>query len=237
MREELIGKRKLILFQGDSITDCGRKRNEMGSGESMSFTPKDKDPQPAPDYGYPGSLGFGYVQLIGSELMCDDPNIRVIDRGVDGNRISDMYGRWIEDALTIDYDVLSILAGVNDIGFGLAMGIGADEDKFNFIYDRMLFEAKQAHPDALYVLCEPFLFYQGGEEGTKQWRSILSGRQEVVRSLAEKYGAIFVPLAQMFIDAEKRAPIGHWTVDGIHPTSAGNELLARQWLRYVRKEL
>ena len=84
-----------ILFQGDSITDCGRNRAEK-----------------APNKG----LGSGYVSMVASRLLCDDPDMKIYNRGVAGNRILDMYARWEEDAMTLDVDVISIHNCINDIG-------------------------------------------------------------------------------------------------------------------------
>lgn len=111
--------RKLILFQGDSITSAGRNRTDA----PMNY-----------------SLGDGYVTMIAGELMSNHPEIDILNRGVGGNRIADMYGRWQEDTLNIDYNVLSILCGINDVGFKLRLGRGSDKDRFEFLYDRMLFE-------------------------------------------------------------------------------------------------
>ena len=67
---------KTLLFQGDSITDCGR----VTSGGA----------------GYPKDLwGPGYAGMIATQLMGDQPGKwEVINRGISGNRIVDLYARW-----------------------------------------------------------------------------------------------------------------------------------------------
>ena len=61
---------KTILFQGDSITDCARSK------DNDSF------------------LGGGYPLLIDAELGVTYPNEHlVINRGVSGDRIVDIYAR------------------------------------------------------------------------------------------------------------------------------------------------
>lgn len=210
-----------ILFQGDSVTDTGRLRE----GGDLNRR-----------------LGCGYPQLIGARLMCDNPDVQVENRSVAGNRISDLYGRWIEDTLNIDFDILSILCGVNDIGFALRMGMGADAEKFCFIYDRMIYEAKEARPDSTIVLCEPFLFLMEKEQAPKNvdiienwdvWSGHMGERRAIVKELAEKYNAVFVPFGQMFDKVCKISPAVRWSFDGIHVTSAGHELMARRWIECV----
>ncbi len=215
---------KTILFQGDSLTDANRDREG-----------KDKN----------RILGDGYVNFIGASLMCDYPGIQILNTAIAGNRISDLYGRWIEDTLNIDFDILSILCGVNDIGYALRMNMGADAEKFEFVYDRMIYEVKQAKPKAKIVLCEPFLFkldineVKNGTdiiENWEVWNGHMLKRRVIVKSLAEKYRTLFVPFGSMFEKALEKAPAKHWSSDGIHLTMAGNELMAREWLKCVEGE-
>ena len=86
---------EIILFQGDSITDGNRGRN--------------LDPNHV--------MGHGYQFIVGAKLHVDniDKNIQTFNRGISGNRISDLYGRWLEDCINLKPTMLSILIGVNDI--------------------------------------------------------------------------------------------------------------------------
>ncbi len=209
----------LILFQGDSITDSGR---------SSSNDPK--------------ALGGGFVQLIAAKLFCECEDIQILNRGINGNRISDLYGRWIEDALNIDYDILNILCGINDVGFGLRQNKGSDAKRFEFIYDRMLSEASEKHPNSKIVLCEPFVFkldrelVPGNEDIVDNWDlwySTLYERRQIIRKLSEKYHTLFVPFGEMFDELCKTTDASRWSVDGIHVTLAGAELMAREWIKCV----
>ena len=211
-----------ILFQGDSITDANRDREG-----------KDKN----------RILGDGYAQFIGANLMVDYPGIQIRNTAIAGDRISDLYGRWIEDTLNVEFDIISILCGVNDIGYSLRLNRGADAEKFEFVYDRMLFEVKKERPKAKIVLCEPFLLKLELDEVVNAtdiienwdvWNGHMLERRAIVKSLAEKYNAIFVPFGEMFEKALEKAPARYWSVDGIHLTMAGNELMAREWLKCVK---
>ena len=37
-----------------------------------------------------------------------------------------------------------------------------------------------------------------------------------------------------FDEAATTAPARHWLMDGVHPTSAGHELIARAWLEHIQ---
>jgi lysophospholipase L1-like esterase len=213
---------KTILFQGDSLTDACREKEGKDNNRR---------------------LGLGYVNLIAARLMCDYPGIEILNTAISGDRITDLYRRWIEDTLNIKFDLLSILCGVNDIGFALRLNMGADAEKFEFVYDRMLLEVKKEHPQAGIVLGEPFLFkldINDVKDGTDIienwdiWNGHMKERRAIVKNLAKKHNAIFVPYGEMFEKACEIAPAKHWSTDGIHLTLAGNELMAREWLKCVK---
>ena len=62
-------------------------------------------------------------------------------------------------------------------------------------------------------------------------------RQKIVRTLAEIYHAVFVEPQEPFNYACQRAPASYWIWDGVHPMPAGHELIARLWIKEVKKEL
>ena len=109
---------EIILFQGDSITDGNRGRN--------------LEPNHV--------MGHGYQFIVGAKLHVDniDKNIQTFNRGISGNRISDLYGRWLEDCINLKPTMLSILIGVNDILHAFEENSGSSPERYEKIY-RMLF--------------------------------------------------------------------------------------------------
>ncbi len=214
-----------ILFQGDSLTDAGRDRAEV-----------------CPNRG----LGGGYVNMICGRLIGEDPGAgyEIYNRGINGNRVSDLYGRWMEDALNLKFDVLSLLCGINDVGFGMRMQQGSNPARFAFILERMLQEVAETHPAAKIVLVEPFVFRMKymdehyGEDVDRDWeiwRKEVRARGTEVKKLAEKYGAVFVPMFDVFEALCEQYPPEVFSLDCIHLTPAGNDILARAWLKAVRQ--
>ncbi|MNL54985.1 hypothetical protein D3C87_1783620 [compost metagenome] len=59
--------------------------------------------------------------------------------------------------------------------------------------------------------------------------------QQVVRALAEEFGALHVPLQAAFDAAASRADAAYWLWDGVHPTHAGHDLIANEWLSAAGK--
>src|SRR6476469_5371926 len=83
-----------FLFQGDSITDGNRTRNN--------------------DWNH--VMGHGYQFIIASKLWYELPKqgLHFFNRGVSGNKVTDLALRWQEDTLDLSPDVVSILVGIND---------------------------------------------------------------------------------------------------------------------------
>ena len=81
---------KRILFQGDSITDCGRN---IEVSESM---------------------GSGYPLLVKSHLRFENvEEYNFINRGISGNRVVDVYARIKSGIINLKLDYMSILIGIN----------------------------------------------------------------------------------------------------------------------------
>ena len=87
----MLEKNTTILFQGDSITDAGR-----------NYATDDLGP------GYPGKVG-AYLATF-----CADKNVKVINKGISGNRVKDLKARWQAECIDLKPDILSILIGIND---------------------------------------------------------------------------------------------------------------------------
>ena len=80
------------------------------------------------------------------------------------------------------------------------------------------------------MLLEPFTLK--GINSDKPWdifKTEMTKRAASTKRVAEKYGLIFVPLQAKFDEATEAAPNNYWLADGVHPTAAGHELIARQW--------
>jgi lysophospholipase L1-like esterase len=205
-------RRQTILFQGDSITDGNRCRNE--------------DPNHILGHGY----AFIIASKLGFELASNQPHF--INRGVSGNRVSDLYARWDDDAISLNPDLISILIGVNDVWRILS---GCSGDRFERAYRHLLAETKESLPSAGLVLCEPFILKAGvTEEKWEEWRKRIDDYGRIVRQLAEEYDAVFVPLQAAFEQASSGMEADYWIWDGVHPTAVGHELIAREWLSIVQ---
>lgn len=207
---------KKILFQGDSVTDAGRSR-EAGLPDNQG-------------------LGAGYPMLVAARLNADEPGAGyvVLNRGISGNRVVDLYARWKCDTLNLKPDILSILIGINDTWHEKAWQNGVEPERYERILRELLSWTKNTLPSCRIVLCEPFCFQIGVV--AEDWVPEMKERSRIVRKLAQEFQTLFLPL-QTALDkaAEKSSPdliLG----DGVHPRLAGHQIIADEWLKAVKAE-
>ncbi|MFI0262611.1 GDSL-type esterase/lipase family protein [Streptomyces sp. NPDC017056] len=209
-----------VMFTGDSITDCRRLDSEDG-------------------------LGFGYPLRIAGEWGLRHPDRPVIwlNSGTGGHKVRDLEPRWQADVLDARPDVVSILVGVNDMGWHTLDPEGRviPVEEFQAGYDRLLAPLAEAGTEL--ILIEPFLLpihgvveagdVRVGEEERKEWRADLGPKIQAVRELAGTYGAQLLAADRMFAELAATTAPEHWAEDGVHPTPAGHAALAAAWLRLV----
>lgn len=206
---------KTIVLQGDSITDANRNQQ------------------------FPEASGNGYATMVKGWLGCEYPGqYHCYNRGVSGNRIGDLYARIREDIINLKPDIVSLLIGVNDVWSDVDNHAGTDTQKFERIYDMIIQELMAELPGVKIMILEPYVINGArtcnDEAHPARWEFMSSGVREkaaAARRIAEKYGIVFVELQNVFEKALESAPVSHWLPDGVHPTSAGHELIKRAWLK------
>ncbi|MFC0623444.1 SGNH/GDSL hydrolase family protein [Kribbella deserti] len=214
---ELLPAGSLVVFQGDSITHGGRGTTD--------------DPNHI--------LGHSYPFLIASEAAARYPGQgwRFINRGVSGDKVSDLAARWQQDTLNHRPDVLSILVGVNDAN-AVLQGTSADSGTgFESAYRSLLQRTVAELPAVRLVLGEPFYLPTSPVESLREtWGTAVQIRADIVRELADSFGATFVPYQAALEAAVALAPAEHWIWDGVHPTYAGQRILADTWINAVTRQ-
>lgn len=200
-------KGDVILFQGDSITDTGRKKDKQEANQS-------------------DALGNGYAAMIAGEMLADYPDLglQFYNRGISGNKVPDLAMRWEADTIKLKPAILSIMIGINDLWHTIAFGSkykGTIKD-YEDGYRRLIEQSRAAIPGVRIIICEPFEL--------RKWANFDPYR-DVAKKLAEEMKLTFVPFHSLFMKAvESKGTDGKfWAWDGIHPTIAGHTLMRRAW--------
>lgn len=194
-----------VLFQGDSITDAGRDRND----DSL--------------------LGNGYANLIAAWLTARYPshNLSFINRGISGNRIYDMEERWSEDCIDLQPDVVSILIGINDTWRFYDSNTLSPFNEFEDCYRRLLERVKK-ETTAKVIIMEPFVLPV--PEDRIVWREDLDPRIDAIRRVAREFNCQYLPCDGIFAAASTQRNCAVWAADGVHPSQAGHALMAQAWI-------
>jgi acyl-CoA thioesterase I len=199
-----------MLFIGDSITDCAR-------GED------------------PEHLGNGYVRIICDYLRAKDPARapQIINRGISGNKVTDLANRWQVDVLDLEPDLVSIMIGVNDVWHSLTPGLkGVDLETYRATYRGLLEKLRATEPTCAIVLCEPTGIWPPQDPRANE---MLAPYIKVVNELGAEFAVRCVVTLHAPLNRarEARPDIG-WVPDGAHPSSSGHMVIARAWLEAMR---
>lgn len=206
-----------IVFFGDSITDMARSREVDGQA-----------------FGY----GMGYVNSVSSTLKYENPEqYDIINRGIGGHRVVDLYARIKADVWNHNPDVISILIGINDIWHEIFGGNGVDLERFERVYRMIIEDTKQRFPNVKFILCEPFVLKGSATE--EKFEEFLEVKKyaAIVKRLANEYNTAFVALQDKLDEAAEKHGAVHYLYDGVHPDVAGGKLIAEEWLKVFRKEI
>jgi lysophospholipase L1-like esterase len=204
----LIEPGAVVLFQGDSITDCGRSRADGGD------------------------LGHGYALMAAGWFLSLRPESKVtfLNRGIGGNVVADLKARWQADCIDLRPNWVSIMVGINETGRRFSRDDITSAESYESDYRDILTRARE-QLEARFILMEPFVLPVPPDRA--RWREDLDPRIHVVRRLAREFDALLVPLDGLFAQAAARREPAFWAPDGVHPTPAGHALMARAWLEAV----
>ncbi|GMW01773.1 MAG: lysophospholipase [Candidatus Hydrogenedentota bacterium] len=202
----------VVLFQGDSITDAGRNKEQLGPNDLSAW-------------------GFGYAMMAASAILGAHARLTLqcYNRGISGNKVPDLAARWQAETIDLNPAVLSILIGVNDLWHKKSGKYDGTVEQYESGYAELLNQTKAALPDVILVVCEPFVLRCGAIDSS--WFPEFDDRRAAAKRVADNVGAIWVPFQSMFDAAVSEAtPPEYWAKDGVHPSVAGHALMARTWL-------
>jgi Lysophospholipase L1 and related esterases len=196
-----------IVLMGDSITDHG-----------VSYG---TDPE---------KLGNGYPRYIRDYIYYKYPelNVSVINKGVSGERTSDLLKRWEKDVLDLNPDILSICIGTNDVWRQF------DRPEMNII-DAGLYEEnlrkmlsitkEKINPVVILFEIPPvekgFTTYQCSKALETDGNALINQYNRRVYKVASDYNTYFCPINKILSSCISKNSTVKYTYDGVHPSSAG----------------
>jgi len=197
-------KKTRILFFGDSITQQGVKKG-------------------------------GYIDLI--KTYVDQQGLQnkyeMIGAGIGGNKVYDLYLRMEDDVLAKKPSVVAIYVGINDVWHKSSSGTGTDKDKYEKFYVAII--KKLQDKKIKVALCTPTVIGEKKNGGNPQ-DADLDAYSDVIRRLATTYNLPLIDLRKVFGAWEEAHNTennekGLLTVDRVHLTDTGNQLVADEMIK------
>lgn len=205
-----------VVFAGDSVTDCGRKRPY---GEGL----------------WEG-LGNGYVRQIDSMLSALYPEklIHITNVGESGATSTDMLNHWEQNVEALKPDWVFFMIGANDVW--------RQFDEPGQYEERYLPEVYRANLDAvckrtvgkvkgLFIL-SPFYMESNNEDAMKKR---MVEYASIAKEVAEKYGVPFVDLQKDFDEHLKYRYPAYISWDRVHPNWVGGMIIAKRIMKDIIK--
>lgn len=207
-----------IIFFGDSITDSKRVRGSDDAGRV------------AEEYSLePNRFGSGFVFLTATQLYYDKPNYyQILNRGIGGDRLPQLYARIQLDVWNEKPDVLSILVGANDM-CRESNPNSTELERWGRIYRMMIQDTLERLPNIKIILCEPFARMQHKERMQPYARE--------AKKIAEEFNLPFVSLQAKLEDAVKIYGMDSCFYDGAHPNLVASKIISDEWLRVFKEEV
>jgi len=192
-----------ILFQGDSITDAGRSREDLTD------------------------LGPGYPSYAAKFIKEAHPDMEFefVNRGVSGNKVSQLIERLQEDFIDLKPDVVSVLIGVNDTWHHANIKDWIPNDEFEAQL-RKVYSTIKDEMGAKLIVLEDFLLPQ---EWSAFFREDLDPKMQIIRKLAREYADVYVPLDGLFAAGCIEHKSEEFSSDSVHPTAFGAEFIGKYY--------
>lgn len=118
-----------ILFQGDSITDCHRDREDFNSLA-------------------------GYTSEVAKKLNGD---YVFINRGISGDTSKMLLNRYEQDIKDLAPDVMTLLIGINDVWRFHDQNLYTSPQEYYKNVESVLVKTKRDFPNVKIIMIEPFL--------------------------------------------------------------------------------
>lgn len=201
-----------ILFQGDSITDAGRNREDYHD------------------------LGQGYPKYAAEYIKNAYPDIdfEFIDLGISGDQTKNLVARLDTDFIDIQPDIVSILIGINDVWhhsgwFGGGEAAYMPHEVFEERY-RTVLSAIKEKTNAKIMIMEPFLI---PAEDKIRFRVDLDPKIQIIRKLAREFADVYLPTDGLLASAYTCDDPFSFAADGVHPTPKGADFIGKLYCDYV----
>lgn len=208
--EKIFKDGETVLFQGDSVTDCGRNRDDYFD------------------------LGRGYPEKVKKlyDTLFPANSVKFVNRGVSGDRTKNLLERYDNDFLAVKPDYISIMIGINNTWRKYDCNDETALEQFVAEYTQLLEKIKHDLPNAKIMLITPYVLHSLPDRAA--WHPDLDPKIAAVLKLAKKYADYTLDIQTIFNSATN-AGTKPQTIssDGVHPDDYGHAFIAAEYLKVL----
>ena len=208
-----------VVFLGDSITQAGESKEGEGTYKGFITSLKEN---------------------VGQEM-------ELINKGISGNKVSDLLLRYKYDVLELKPDIVFIYIGINDVWHKYDWGTGTDIDVYEDGLRKIIADIKIK--GAKIILCTPTVIGENSGEFklNNSFKNIdtmdimnkdLDAFSDVIRNLSSEFNTELLDLRKKFKDYisennTENVSKGILTYDGVHLNNQGNKLIADEMIKFL----
>ena len=208
-----------VVFLGDSITEAGESKEGDGTYK-------------------------GFITLLKEDVGQD---MELINKGIGGNKVSDLLLRFKQDVLDLKPDIVFIYIGINDVWHKYDWGTGTDIDVFGNGLRKIIVDIKTKGTKI--ILCTPTVIGENSGEFrlNNNFKDIdtmdimnkdLDAFSDVIRNLSSEFTVELLDFRKKFKDYisennTKNLSKGILTYDGVHLNNQGNKLIADEMIKFL----
>lgn len=194
-----------LVCLGDSITDCNRLFEDF-------------------------PLGNGYVKILNEMLIKKGFRISIKNLGADGFTVSRVLDNIRSGLFSLHRrPIVTLLVGINDVGLMM------NTDRTKEQKDQMMQQFFRTYQDLLkllvqnaskVIIMEPFIF--PCPEEYRLWVPYVQTMSRGIQGLADIYSIPYIHLQNPLNELALQNGFSYVTMDGIHLTRSGHEILAEK---------
>jgi lysophospholipase L1-like esterase len=207
-----------IVFFGDSLTDAERTHGVDRGRVAEEYSI------------YPKAYGSGFVFLAAAQLFYEKPQYyQVLNRGIGGDRLPQLYARIQLDVWREKPDILSIIVGCNDVDVE-SNANPTELERWGRLYRMMIRDTLERCPNTKIMIGAPFLVREKKRERIKDYA-------KEAKKIAEEFDLPFFELQDKIEKAIEIHGLENVLYDGSHPNLVGSKVIADEWLRVFKEEV
>jgi lysophospholipase L1-like esterase len=173
-----------------------------------------------------------WADLLAAGMRRVNPELRYENLAVDGATSGEVLDGQVEPGLALEPDFVTIICGANDV----LLATRPDVEGYAKNFDAILARLREGAPAAKVVTATAPEGWQFMDLRPRTEARLIEATRElndITRAAAERYGVLCLPVAG---HPALRDP-ATFSADGLHPSSVGHRLVARETARYLNEQL